>query len=99
MKGYPKALNTKQDYEYVKNNFPKYMWATAFQNLLDTMNEWYFVKQLLENEQGIEDDTHKVESQELEDGTIIRTQFEFRFNPDCKLIELGYTPDEVKSFL
>lgn len=30
MVGYPKSLKTKEDYEYVRNNFPKEMWKKIF---------------------------------------------------------------------
>ena len=36
MKGYPKNLNTKFDYLYVKENFKRELWEKDFQNLLDT---------------------------------------------------------------
>ena len=46
MKGYPKNLNTKFDYLYVKENFKKDLWEKDFQNLLDTRMDWFFVKNL-----------------------------------------------------
>ena len=41
MVGYPKYLNTKDDYEFVRKNFPKDMWQSAFESLLDTRRDWF----------------------------------------------------------
>lgn len=103
MKGYPKTLHTREDYEYVRINFPKSQWEKDFQFLLDSLYEWFFVKELLDGEEGIVDDTHKVEVQEADEEQGIekttRYQFEWRLNPNCKLIELGYTVEQVQQYL
>ena len=96
MKGVPKFLNTRDDYDYMQLNFPKEVWQPFFQALLDTRNDWFFVKVLAENEEGIIDDTHKVE---VNEETGIKTQFEYRFNNSCKLRQLGYTVDEVERMI
>ena len=31
MRGYPKHLNTRADYEYVRTHFPKEMWKEDFE--------------------------------------------------------------------
>lgn len=107
MKGYPKNLNTKADYEYVKANFAPEEYLPDFQSLLDTMYDWFFVKELTSEEEGITDDTHKVivskeerpATVEGEEQTIITTyaQYEYRINPTCKLHALGYTEEEVRA--
>lgn len=101
MIGYPKHLNTKYDYEYVKENFPKSNWESDFQALLDSQYEWFFVKYLTENEEGISDDTHKVVEEEKteENSEVKRMQYEYRHNPDCLLCRLGFTEEEVKAAL
>lgn len=96
MRGYPAVLNTKQDYEYVRLNFPKSMWKKDFQALLDNIYDWFFVAVLAENEQGIEDETHKIE---VDNETGVRSQYVYMFNQNCKLVQLGYTPEEVEGFL
>ena len=35
MKGVPKYLNTKEDYDYVKANFPREVWEKFYRELLD----------------------------------------------------------------
>lgn len=98
MKGYPKNLNTKEDYEFVRNNFPKEEWAQDFQNLLDTQYDWYFEKELGVDEEGLTDDTHKVVESE-QDGVVTRAQYEWKYNPFCKLARIGYTKQEVQDIL
>lgn len=107
MIGFPKNLNTKADYEYVRQHFARELWRPKFQELLDTEMDWFFVKELTSREEGIEDDTHKIEEQLEQDGgeaqnaepTKMFYQFEYRVNPDCKLLQLGYSHDEVVEIL
>lgn len=107
MKGYPKHLNTKADYIYVKENFKRELWEKDFRNLLDTRMDWFFVKNLNSQEEGFNDSTHKVvenKSEELDkDGKLIEkvtySQFELKENPQCKLNLIGFTVDEVLKIL
>lgn len=96
MKGYPAFLNTKQDYEYVRMNFPKEVWKKDFQALLENVYEWFFTNIIPEGEQGIEDETHRIK---VDNETGVRSQYAYMFNSNCKLIQLGYTPEEVEGFL
>lgn len=98
MKGFPSFLNTKEDYEYIRNNFPKDQWLPCFENLLTSRQDWFFVKELADGEIGLSDDTHKIEiqlDQEVEGGKHRRYQFELRENPTCLMNTLGYTEQEV----
>jgi hypothetical protein len=100
MIGFPKHLNTKEDYLYVAAHFPKEQTVPYFQNLLDTMTDWFFVAPLAEDEVGVEDATHKVVV--LVDNftqTEQKAQFELRTNPECKLLNLGFTVEEVQGFI
>lgn len=97
MRGFPPHLNTKEDYEFVRNNFPREQWLPCFENLLTSRKDWFFVKELEDGEIGISDETHKIEiqlDQEVE-GKHIRYQFELRENPTCLMNTLGYTEQEV----
>ena len=98
MKGYPKHLNTKEDYEYVRQNFSKEVWEEDFKNLLDTQYDWFFEKELAEGEEGIIDTTHKVVENE-QDGKETRSQYKWDYNPFCKLTRIGYTEQEVQDIL
>lgn len=55
MRNYPKVLQTKEDYEYVRTNFPKEKWMGDFQSLLDTQYEWFLIKELASDEAEISD--------------------------------------------
>ena len=59
MKGYPKHLNSKADYYFVKDNFPREMWLKDWQKLIDTEKAW-FMGDEVDAGKGIEDDTHLV---------------------------------------
>lgn len=52
MIGFPKNLNTKADYEYVRQHFTPELWRPKFQELLDTEKDWFFVKELTSRESG-----------------------------------------------
>ena len=96
MVGYPKNLNSKFDYLFVKDMFPREMWEKDFKNLLETTHDWFFVSILKSKEDGIEDTTHKI----VED-TINNTisQYEYRENPECKLNQLGFSREEIENIL
>ena len=93
MVGYPKFLNTKEDYEYVRNNFPKNEWEKDFKALLDGEKDWFNVG---ETDDGIIDDTHKVIKDEQTGKTY---QYELQVNPSCKIHRIGYTREEVEKAL
>ena len=103
MIGYPKILNTKEDYLYVQKHFGKSKWKKDFQDLLDTMRDWFDVGEVESVEAGQTDETHRVIPIEHEnaDGekTVTFMQQEFRINENCRLYQLGFTEDEVKDLL
>ncbi len=104
MRGYPKILNTKDDYEYVRDNFPKSQWQADWQNLLDTMRDWVPLWTLKSRESGIEDETHKItsETRDNEYGEYpetVYTQWEYQVIPTCKLLILGFSEEEVTAAL
>lgn len=91
--GYPKHLNTKEDYEFVRRNFIKTEWENDFKALLDGEKEWFNVG---ETADGISDSTHKVIVDEQSGKTY---QYELKVNSNCKMYQLGYTCDEVEKIL
>lgn len=100
MKGFPKHLNTKEDYLYIKEHFERDLWVPEFQKLLDTTSDWFFVKNLDKAEDGIDDDTHKIVETEISsDEPSVISQYEFRENPDAKLYKLGFTVEEVQQLI
>lgn len=99
MKGYPKRLNTKSDYEYVRKNFPASQWVPDWQALLDTEKDWVPTGELESADAGITDDTHKVTEQTNTDeggeAVTTYTQWELQIIPTCKLLRLGFTEEYV----
>ena len=93
MKNYPKHLNTKADYEYVKNNFPKKKWKKDFEALLnDTV--WQPEKTLTDKGAGTEDKTHRIIQTENE-----RVQMKLVEDKNSKLRRLGFSKAEVQKLL
>lgn len=101
MRGYPKHLNTRADYEYVRRNFDRSFWEKDFLNLLNTTHEWYKTGVLLPEDIGIEDETHQVVKDLNDDGTEtgISYQLELKLNPKARIFQLGYTIEEVENIL
>lgn len=100
MKGFPKYLNTKADYEYIKENFPKEQWQPHWQSLLDERKNWFPTGQVESEEAGITDDTHKVvKYEDMDGGTATYTQMELQDDPHCTLFQLGFTVEEVEAAL
>ena len=98
MVGFPKFLNSKFDYEFVRDNFPPEQWKPRFRELLDERMQWYNTGKLANSTDGVTDDTHKVITETAE-GKTTHYQFELLENPDCRLHKLGYTVDEINEIL
>lgn len=100
MVGYPKTLNTREDYEFVRQYFPKEKWQADFQNLLDSMYQWYNVGTIADESAGVSDDTHKIViDEDRNTGTKTYYQYEKKKDEHCKLLRLGFTEAEVKAAL
>lgn len=96
MRDYPKHLNTKADYLYVMENFPKEKWEADFKNLLVGLKDWFNLGKIEDDSDGITDATHKVE---VDEQTGDKYQFELKDNPNCLLNRIGFTESEVKGYL
>ena len=100
IKGYPKYLNTKADYLYVKYNFPKEKWLPDFQALLDNRIKWMSNGKLNSLEDGIIDKIHKVETLERTDDKLVEYyQYEYKADPNCKMERLGFTVKEIQQII
>ncbi len=95
MIGYPKTLNTKEDYLYVKENFPKSEWRQDFKDLLDTQYDWFYEKTLADDDEGVTDDTHKVVEMKENDESTKKAQYVLKENPTCRMNQLGFTKAEI----
>ena len=100
MKGFPKRLNSKRDYLFIKNNFSPAEWSAHFQALLDDRMKWMKTRTLTEGESGQTDETHCIVETKNEKGKVIQQdQYELRENHLTKLFRIGFTVAEVEKIL
>jgi hypothetical protein len=98
MRGNPKHLNTKFDYEYIKNQNLS-GWQQQYQALLDNRLNWFKTADLAPEDAGVTDATNRVRTETDLDGTTIKYQQELQEDPNCKLFRLGFTQSEVEAVL
>jgi len=95
MIGNARYLNSKFDYEYVRDNQDN--WREYYQTLYDSRLIWDNVELVGE---GIIDNTHRlIQSQDMETQEPITIQQEFKLDEHCKLLRLGFTVEEVEAAL
>jgi len=104
MVGYPKHLNSRADYDYVRQNFPAEQWLPSYKSLLTNTEEWFFTKNLNSKAEGIEDDTHKIivnttTAAEGEEAVETYAQYELRVNENAKIFRMGFTVQEVEAII
>jgi hypothetical protein len=99
--GFPKHLNTKQDYLYIKEHFPEEQWLPEFQRLMDDRMAWLNIGQLASEGDGIVDETHRVVTVggEEEGVPVQYYQYEYKEDSNCKLFRLGFTVAEVEEVI
>lgn len=93
MRGFPKHLNSKQDYLNCIEEFPQET-KQELQRLLDSRFVWVATAVLDEDEAGIADDTHEII--ETDDGRVQRELIE---DQNSELVRLGFTVEEVQEML
>ena len=100
MRGYPKHLNTKADYLYVIEQFPKEDWKKDLQDLIDSSKDWITTGEVASIAKGKTDETHRVlEEIDEESKTTKYLQQELQEIPTAKIFKLGFTIKEVQSYL
>lgn len=100
MVGFPKHLNTKEDYIYVKENFPEAQWKPCWESLIPDSKRAFFVGNLKDRASGVEDDTHYiVESKEQDGDEVTYTQYEIKDDPSSDFFRLGFTKKEIEAAL
>ena len=99
IKGYPKHLNSKADYLYVKNIFPQEIWEKVFKELLDDRMKWLMTDKL-DAPEGIEDETHQVRiTKGVGNIPDEYYQYEYAEDTNCKLFRLGFTVTEIERII
>lgn len=99
MRGYPKTLNSKADYEFVRANFPAEQWVPDWQKLLDSRFVWLPTGTVESEEAGITDETHKVVASENSEGVTEYTQYERSENRRAKIFRIGFTVAYVEQVI
>ncbi len=95
MKGYPKFLATRADYEYVRENFPFSRWSKSWRKLVDGRWVWAETGPVPDGESGVIDATHRVAQGE---GASL-VQLERVEDANAPIFALGITVEEVESAL
>jgi len=100
MRGFPKVLNSRQDYENIVSDFGyTEKVKRAYQGLLNTAEKYKFDKELAaESERTGPVPEYKVMTQE-EEGTEKIVQFKLVDNPNGKIFRLGFTIEEVQEVI
>ena len=104
MKGFPKHLNSKNDYIYISEHFPEEQWKPYWQDLLTERFRWITTGTLKKKSDGVTDDTHKVETlkeinPESNEEVTVYVQQEYKENPSSNFWRLGFTLEEVQEKL
>jgi len=104
MKGFPKHLNSKFDYYYIKDNFPESKWKPYWQLLLDDRFRWMDDHELEDPSEGIVDETHRIEERtstnpETGEEVTVYIQQEYKKNPGSNFWRMGFTLEEVEEAL
>ena len=94
MIGNARYLNTRYDYEYVKENQEN--WKDYYQELYDSRLIWDNVELVGD---GITDATHRLIQSQDEEENPITIQQELLLDVNCKLFRLGFTVDEIETEL
>jgi hypothetical protein len=97
MRGFPKYLNTKADYDYVKTHFPpEKRERNFFGMLIEDSKKFFEVRILAEGEKITPTATQKV-VEEVEAGTNRKIQIllELQPDPNCKMARLGIKESDI----
>lgn len=101
MRGFPKVLNSREDYDNIVEDFGYTKEVKrAYQGLLNTAKHYVFDRELGADEEpdGPEPE-YKVLEEGQEDGSTLRTQYKLVENPDGRIFKLGFTVEEVQGVI
>ena len=91
-------LNSKADYEYIQKHFPPEVWKPKFQALLKEEKNWLNTEKLAKEQEGIVSETHRIVEikDDVTDEVKERYQQEYKQDPNCRLLKLGFKVTDVK---
>ena len=99
MKGFPKKLNSKEDYYYIKEHFEESQWKPKWEALLSNRKNWFAAKTLKEGAKGRTDSSHYVETYKNDDDTEVTVQYELRDDISSDFFRYHFTEEEVQEAL
>lgn len=105
MRGLPRNLNSKFDYEFIKNNTEPEYWKPLWHGLLDSLYVWKIEKELNSETEGKEDSTHRIakyldEINSTEENKIYKYYQEVKVKNELSdLVRFGFTEKEIKETL
>ena len=101
MKGLPKRLNSREDYDNIIDDFGYTSQVKdVYQALLNTDKHYVFDKQLVsESDRTGPAQDYIVMTEENQDGTEKIVQYKLVDNPDSKMKQLGFTETEVQEVI
>lgn len=94
---YPTELKTREDYDFVRQNFDFSLWKKDWRALL-FCKTWRTVKTSDRLDELVQDSTHRVIKSQSVNGESYVEQ-EYVDDPNAKINLLGMTQDEVKQIL
>ena len=103
MKNFPKHLNSKADYEYIREHFPRAEWLPCWKALLTNRKNWFATGMLDSKEAGIEDATHRIRADtanaknEGAEDTYTYYQEELKDDASSDFFRMRFTEEEVKA--
>ena len=100
MRGFPKELNTKQDYLNCMDEYPQET-KEALQLLLDNRYSWFRVREMAEGEEVPTGPYRAVEEKQgmEEESPVVRILEERREDPNSLLFIKGFTVKEVQDLI
>ena len=98
MRGLPKHMNTKEDFNNLIDDYPNETKA-SLQELLNEKEKWLNTGLLDPGNEGITDETHKIVEVKNATGEIERYQYKYKEDPNAKIFRLGFTVSEVQQLL
>lgn len=103
MRNMPNHLNSKFDYEYIREYADETVWRPVWEALLTTSKIWVDVGIIEDEKAAIIDATHKTETiiEGNEQGDEVRRihQYKLRLDPSSDMVRLGFTEEEVRQAL
>lgn len=98
MNGFPNWINSRQDVDNLLVEYPEQMKA-LLQKWLDNRMAWITTAKLESAEAGATDDTHRVQTVEMEGSETEYYQQEYMEDPSGTLARIGITAVEAQAIV